>query len=337
MTSFDRNLKQPESWMWNIEVERELPMNSVLSIGYVGRRGLHLWEVFDINQPAAGALQANPGVATNALRPYRGFSEIQQEESVANSMYHALQISWNKHYASGFAFGSSYTYSKSDDNSSNYRDIVPDTYNTSNLWGPSEFDTRHAAIITWTYDLPFFKAQNTLAGKVAGGWQISGIAQFQTGTPCGVGTNNDFAGVGEFGSFGCGNEGQFWVLNGPVTTPGAFAGPTGSANSPKYFSTTTSSGAALFTQPAPGTFNLQKGIRDEIYQPGFQNWNLGLFKRFPLNEKIALQFRAEAYNFINHPNWGGLNFNPASAQFGEVTSKATSNPRNLQLSLRLDF
>jgi hypothetical protein len=340
MTSFDRNLKQPESWMWNVEVERELPMNSVLSVGYVGRRGLHLWEVFDINQPTAGALQANPGVATNALRPYNGFSEIQQEESVANSMYHALQVSWNKRYAAGFAFGFSYTYSKSNDNSSNYRDLVPDTYNTSNLWGPSEFDTRHAAIITWTYDLPFFKAQNTLAGKLAGGWQISGIAQFQTGTPCGVGTNNDFAGVGEYGSFGCGNpnsEGQFWVLNGPISTPGQFAGPTGNANSPKYFSTTTSGGAALFTQPAAGTFNLQQGIRDEIFQPGFQNWNLGLFKRFPLNEKLALQFRAEAYNFINHPNWGNLNYNPASSQFGEVTSKATSNPRNLQLSLRLDF
>lgn len=337
VTSYDRNLKQPESWNWNGTVEQQIGKDSILSVGYVGRRGLHQWEVYDINQPQAGAIQANPGVALNALRPYKGFAAIQQEESVGNSMYNALQVTFNKRYSSGFSYGASYAFAKSMDNSSNYRDIVPDTYDTANLWGPSEYDTRHALTVTWIYDLPFFKTQSTLASKVAGGWQISGIAQFQTGTPCGVGTNNDFAGVGEFGSFGCGNEGQFWVLNGPVTEPGLFAGPTGGANSPKYFATTTSSGAALFTQPAAGTFNLQNGVRDEIYQPGFQNWNLGLFKKFPVNERMAFQFRAEAYNFINHPNWGGLNFNPTSSQFGEVTSKATTNPRNLQLSLRLDF
>jgi hypothetical protein len=98
----------------------------------------------------------------------------------------------------------------------------------------------------------------------------------------------------------------------------------------------------LFTQPVAGSFNLQKGIRDEVYQPGFQNWNLGLFKTFPIRERMAFQFRAEAYNFINHPNWGGspssnINLNPTSAQFGEVTGKSNTNPRNLQLSLRFDF
>jgi hypothetical protein len=342
ITSYPRKMNQPESWNWNATVEQQLAKDTTLSVGYVGRRGLHEWTVFDINQPTAGAIQANPGVALNALRPYKGFAAIQQEESVSNSMYNALEIVLNKRYSSGFSYGLSYAFSKSMDNSSNYRDIVPDTYNTSNLWGPSEFDTRHALTITWIYDLPLFKGQNALASRLAGGWQISGSAQFQTGTPCGIGTNNDFAGVGEFGSFGCGSEGQFWLLNGPVSEPGNFAGPTGNASSPKYFATTTSSGAPLFTQPTAGTFNLQKGVRDEIYQPGFQNWNLGLFKTFPIRERMAFQFRAEAYNFINHPNWGGspssnINLNPTSAQFGEVTGKSNTNPRNLQLSLRFDF
>ena len=71
-------------------------------------------------------------------------------------------------------FGFSYTYSESLDNGSNYRDIVPDTYNTSNLWGPSEYDTRHIAIINYQYHLPFFKNQTTLAGKLIGGWDIVG-------------------------------------------------------------------------------------------------------------------------------------------------------------------
>ncbi len=218
---------------------------------------------------------------------------------------------------------------------SNYRDIVPDTYNTSNLIGPAEFDTRHAVVISYTYDLPFLKDQHSLAGKILGGWEINGTAQFQTGTPCGVGTNTDYARVGEYGSFGCGSEGQFWVLNGQPAILGGFAGPQGTGN--KYFATTTSGGTPLYTPPALGTFNLQSGVRDTIYQPGFQNWNLGLFKKIAITETKGFEFRAEAYNFINHSNWAAPNLTPTSTQFGEVTSKATSNPRQLQLSLRLFF
>jgi hypothetical protein len=100
----------------------------------------------------------------------------------------------------------------------------------------------------------------------------------------------------------------------------------------------TSSGAPIFTAPAAGTFNLQNGVRDLIYGPGFQDWNLSLYKKFALSSegKQNIEFRAEAYDFINHPNWSTPNFNPTSSQFGMVTSK-TSLARNLQLSLRFSF
>ncbi|MBV8550958.1 MAG: carboxypeptidase regulatory-like domain-containing protein [Acidobacteriaceae bacterium] len=329
MTTLNPNLNPPESWNWNFTVERELFWKTLLSVAYVGHRGLHAWDVYDINQPQVGSVQANPGVATNALRPYRGFAAIQEEESGVNSTYNALQISWSRRFAQGSTFSFAYTLSKSMDNSSNYRDIVPDTYNTSNLWGPSEYDSRQMAVITYTYVLPFFKNQSNLSGKLLGGWSITGIAQFQTGTPCGIGTNNDYAGVGEFGSFGCGSQGQYWVLNGTPTVTGGFAGPTGNASSAKYFT-------ANVTPPPAGSFNLQQGVRDSVYGPGFQNWNLGLFKTFQVNERSGFEFRAEAFDFINHPNWNTPNFNPTSSQFGEVTSK-TNLARNLQLSLRYNF
>ncbi len=282
VTTLARNMKPSESWNWNATFERQLFWKTVLSVAYVGHRGLHLPEVFDINQPTVGALQANPGDNVNYLRPYKGFASIQEEEGVADSMYNALQASWNRRFSSGFAFGVAYTFSKSMDNSSAYRDIVPDTYYTGNLWGPSEFDTRHAVTLNWIYDLPFFRHQSNLAEKVLGGWQISGLAQFQTGTPCGVGTNNDFAGVGEVGNLGCEGNTQFWVKNGTPTILGQFAI---NQNSPgQWFATTNSSGQAIFTAPPTGTFNLQPGIRDEIYNPGFQDWNMGLFKKFALNE-----------------------------------------------------
>jgi hypothetical protein len=311
----------------------------LLSIGYVGHRGYNGWDVYDINQVPAGTLQANPGVNINVLRPYKGFAVIQEEEGVVNSFYKSLQIGWQRRFTSGSMFQFSYTLSKSQDNSSNYRDIVPNTYNTSNLWGPSEYDARHMIVINYIYSLPFFKNTNKWSGKLLGGWQLSGTAQFQTGQPCGVGANTDYAGVSsnDLGSFGCGNEGQFWVMSGTPTILGNFAsGLNANSSSPKYFDT------SVFSAPAPGTFNTQPGVRDSIYGPGFQDWNLMLFKRFAINERNAVEFRAEAYDFINHPNWanitqtGGPNLNPTSGTFGEVTGKSNL-ARNLQLSLRYSF
>jgi len=157
-----------------------------------------------------------------------------------------------------------------------------------------------------------------------------------------VGTNNDYAGVNEVGSFGCGVEGQFWTMNGTPSILGQFANSSSSPN--QYFATTNSSGQPIFTAPAAGTFNLQKGVRDEIYGPGFQDWNLGLYKQFAFNERHGLQFRAEAFDVNNHPNWTALTatggtsgfYNPTSSTFGKVTAK-TGLSRNLQLSLRYYF
>lgn len=328
VTSFDRNTKPPEVYNWNVTLQQQFLWNSVMSVAYVGSRGLHEWQVYDINQPSAGALLANPGVNVNYLRPYKGFAAIQQNESAASSRYNSLQVTWSRNYASGFGYTFAYTLSKSMDNGSNYRDIVPDTYDTTNLWGPSEFDSRHSIVMSYSYDLPFLKDQSKMLGKLAGGWQLSGTIQFQTGAPCGVGANNDYAKVGEYGSFGCGNQGQFWVMNGTPTIIGGFAGSTGTGA--KWFD------PSVFSAPATGTFNLQQGVRGSIYQPGFQNWNLGLFKRFPINDKNGFEFRAEAYDFINHPNWSAANLNPTSSQFGEITGK-TNLSRNLQLSLRYWF
>src|ERR1035438_7929496 len=72
ITSLNPNLQPPVAWNWNLTGQFQLPLNSLLTVGYVGRRGLHIWDVYDINQPTVGALQANPGINVNALRPYKG-------------------------------------------------------------------------------------------------------------------------------------------------------------------------------------------------------------------------------------------------------------------------
>jgi hypothetical protein len=82
---------------------------------------------------------------------------------------------------------------------------------------------------------------------------------------------------------------------------------------------------------------LQNGVRDSVYSPGFDNWNLGLFKKFAVTERFGFQFRAEAFDTFNHPNLANVNLDPTnSATFGKVTGK-TDDARNLQLSLRFYF
>jgi hypothetical protein len=344
VTTQSKAFKNPEAWAWNFTVERELFWKSLLSVGYVARRGVHLQRESDINQPTLAVAAANPGVNINAIRPFKGFGSIRETDNVANSMYNSLQIAWNRRFSNTLQFGVSYTLSKSMDDGSNQRDVVPDTYNTSMLWGPSEFDARHIVIINYLYQLPFLRKQSGFAGKVLGGWQISGITQFQTGLPCSVAAANDYAGVGLDSNFGCGVNGQYWVVNGNPRIIGTF-GPSG-----QWFATTNPNGTPIFTAPAPGTFNTQR-VRDLIYQPGYQNWNMGLFKTIPVNERFRFQFRAEAYNVWNHPNWcsnSGCNgttnigLNPTNtATFGKVLSKGSGSSgqgeRNLQLSLRLEF
>ena len=104
----------------------------------------------------------------NYLRPYKGFSSIQQEQSDVNSTYNGLQAFWNSNFG-GSTLGIAYTFSKSMDNSSNYGDILPDSYNMSNLWAPSEYDIRNILIVDYLYALPFFKGDHHLVGQALGG------------------------------------------------------------------------------------------------------------------------------------------------------------------------
>jgi carboxypeptidase family protein/TonB-dependent receptor-like protein len=334
VTTQSKDFRNPEAWNWNASVQRELPWNLIANVGYVGRRGLHLQREANINQPTTATVAANPTVKNiDALRPYKGFGSIRETDNVASSKYNSLQTSLSRRFVNGLMFGVSYTLSKSMDDGSNQRDVVPDTYNTSMLWGPSEFDTRHILTINYLYELPFFRNQSNLVGKVLGGWQLSGITQFQSGVPCSAAQNKDFTGVGVDSNFGCGVNGQYFAWDGKLSYPHTFG-----ANGQWVCC------ASDFTAPPAGTFVTQQ-VRDIIYQPGFQNWNMGLFKKIPVNERVNFQFRAEAFNVWNHPNWCGssgcngttnINLDPSStANFGKVLTKGSE--RNLQLSLRAEF
>lgn len=318
--------KVPTAYNWNVTVQRALPLNSNLEVSYVGRVGLWLERTRNLNQLQTGTCPLGNcpgGVNYYALLPYKGYNQIQIAENAARSKYNGLNVAWNRRFAKGLSYGVSYTYSRSYDNASGRKDIVANAFDDRNYWGPSSFDTPHILVINWIWELPYHSKKG-LGGTLLGGWQITGITQAQSGTPFSVATTDDFAGIGQ-------SQGQAWQVNGSPNYPKAF-GPNG------WLAAKDASGNPFFTKPTLGTFS--NGYRNEFRGAGFTNWNLGLFKTFEFHERAGLTFRAEAFNWLNHPNLAGANggspnSNPTSSAFGTITTK--DSRRQLQLSLKLNF
>jgi hypothetical protein len=347
VTTQDPIFMNPEAWTWNAAIQRQLPASMTIEIAYVGRRGLHTQQELNLNALAPGSLIANPNTDANYLRPYKGYGTIRSTNNVGTSLYNALQIDLNRRFTNGLLFGLAYTWSKSTDNGSAQRDVLPDYSTRAMMYGYSSFDRRHLAVFNVIYELPFFKDKSTLKGKLLGGWQISEVTQFQTGTPVSVESQDDIAGVG---SSGTGNNGSTnggfntrWLINDKIPQTAQFANVTrvGSSSYENKFYYPFVVGQNIL-RPAPGTFSTQLS-RNIFFQPGFQNWNLGVFKSFNVTESQYATFRFEVFNWLNHPNWGdinsgtggGLNTNPTSALFGKITGKGSQ--RQLQLSLRYTF
>jgi hypothetical protein len=326
MTAIDPIFKHPTSYMWSAGMQRELPWGFVVDATYVGRRGLYLQRERNINQLAAGTVQANPGVNSAALRPYKGYGIIRLSENAGYSKYNSLQLTVDRRYLNGFKFGIAYTLGKSVDNASDKRTILFNTFDDTGMWGPSNFDRRHVLNFHYIYDLPFLKAQDTIVSKVLGGWQISGATFMRSGTPLWVTRGDDIAGVGD-------TVAQPWnqVSDPKENSNGQFSGGivNGVAVDQNFWFN-----PAAFTRPAPGTFG--NAPRNRIYNPGQYQWDIALFKNVRLRGTQTVQVRAEIFNFLNHPNLGGADSNPENATFGRVTGKDGSR-RDIQLSVRFLF
>ncbi|WP_239492812.1 carboxypeptidase regulatory-like domain-containing protein [Luteitalea sp. TBR-22] len=318
-TAQDLVFKHPTSYIWSAGVQREIPFGFILDVTYVGRRGLYLQRERNINQLPLGTLYQNPGVNIAALRPYKGYGVIRLSENAGRSIYNSLQISADRRYTNGLKVGFAYTLSKSEDNGSDKRNVLWNTYDDTIFWGPSSFDRRQILNFYYIYDLPIFRDQTTLMGNLLGGWQISGATFMRSGTPFTVGQSaQDIAGVGDAGF------GQPWSQTGPSSTNfQLYTGPG-----------TEALDTSVFVRPANGTFG--NSPRNAYYNPGEMQWDIALFKNFNMGGNRKLQLRAECFNFLNHPNLGGIDANPLSGTFGRITSK-DGNRRDVQLGVRVLF
>ena len=211
VTTQSRDFKNPEAWNWNFTVERELPFKSVLSVGYVGRRGLHLQREANINQPLPSVVAANPGVNLDALRPYKGYNSIRETDNVASSMYNALQLAWNRRFSQRLAVRRRlHAIARVMDDGSNQRDIIPNTYDAHDLWGPSEFE--YAARVHRQLPLrtAVLQGQQQARGQAPRRLADQRIDSVSVRHPDQLGRSTDYAGVGQDGSL-TGGIGQYWA------------------------------------------------------------------------------------------------------------------------------
>ena len=269
----------------------------------------------------------NKPLAPQFLRPIIGYNNISLTEPASSSNYHSLQVSVKRRFAKGLQIGGSWTWSKALD----YNDADGDTISTLvpvRVWNYSTatFDRTQNLVVNWLWDVPGPRSSNRLVKETLGGWQVSGVASFISGAPVAVNFTTTTA-VDITGSPT--DTARINIIANPIL-------PKDQRTFYRNFNT------AAFALPAIGTYG--NAPRTVLRGPGTNNWNIAIFKNFPLvKERLKMQLRSEFYNAFNHTQFTTWDttarFDPAgnqvNASFGQDTAAASA--RILQFSLRAYF
>ena len=318
---FQLNLRQPEGiaslraleydradpyvQQWDLTVQRQIVSDLMVEVAYVGTKGTKLASTVSPNNPKPG-----PG-AIQPRRPFPAISGLTSRESRHNSTYHAVQFKADKRFAHGLSFLTSYTFGKSLDDASNAfgaqgNGNIQDNDNIRAEHGRSAHDLRHNFVLSYIYELPFGRGKSIASGtnavsqQLIGGWQIAGITSLKSGLSSTPLVSLDTANTGQSGGGGIRPNavpGEYWRLDNP--TPG------------RFFNT-----AAFRVPPAFQYGNLGRGLVD---RPGTNNFDFSLLKRFPIREYHSLEFRAEFFDFFNHPLFNAPNLNVDNQNFGRIS------------------
>jgi hypothetical protein len=331
----DREGKVPMVTNYSLTVQHNAGWGVVVDAAYVASLGRHLYWNRDLNPIPAGAnfdsrnfdptLPGRP-LPPAFLRPLIGENSINVTEPASSSSYHSLQMTANRRFARGLQLGAAWTWSKAMDFNSTDTEAVS-TLVPARIWnyGLSAFDRTHVVKINWLYDLPSTPWKKGPAHWTLDGWEVSGIASFVSGAPLGIG----FTTVNAVDTTGTPSQGARVNVTGNPTLP------KGDRTFYQNFRTD------VFAAPAVGTFG--NAARSVIRGPGTNNFDIAIFKNFPVHEKIRFQFRAEMYNAFNHTQFTGLDttarFDNAGRQVNTRLGQFTTarDPRQIQLALRFYF
>ncbi len=337
--SYSQDFNTPSVYGWSLGVQHDLGKGLIGSATYVGNVGRHLIQSRNPNTLPYGArfLAQNqdatrPGypLPDNFFRTYPGYGDMTWYEWTGTSNYNALQASLNRRVSRGVNMGIAYTWSKSMDyGSGNYWQNSLPMFRPPRVWvyGKSTFDQTHVFTLNYVWDLPKLSthAPYTAVRLIFDNWQVSGITTFASGTPSGLSFTTspsvDLTG---------GGDGQRVIVTGRVPLS------RGDRSFGRWF--------ARENVALPGKGDPGNAPKDVFRGPGINNWEVSLFKNFPLgSEERRLQFRWEMYNVFNHTQYAGVTtaarFNAQGQQinslFGQVSS--ARDPRIMQGSLRFTF
>jgi hypothetical protein len=310
--------KTPYVDEWEASVQQELTGNMALEVSYLGSRGRQLQRWINLaNQPV-------PGTSAIPLRsPFPEFGLFQGAANVGYSKYNSLGLKLTRRYSAGLTVLGAYTFSKSTDNGSGIRTLGTDPLNPQNSYclscedGPSVFDQRHRFVASTVYDLPFgpgrkYLSEGTL-GRVIGGWKLTSVVTIGSGFPLTIGAGEDTANIGN-----CCRPNRDFSADTKIDNP----------TIAKWFNT------GAYSRAPNGTFGTAG--RSEVIGPGIMNWDFSTSKDFHITSSDYIQFRFEAFNFLNHPNWGDPNTTFNSVAFGTINSTRTEM-RRLQFGLKFVF
>jgi Carboxypeptidase regulatory-like domain/TonB dependent receptor len=304
---------------WNLNVQHAISPSLGVMVGYFGSKGTHLRILRNMNQAGAGK---QPFVALSPSSPIRPGtllgSNLNDIDSGSNSNYNALWLTLTKRLSHNFQFDTSYTYSKSlDDNSLTSVNTpgVQDSFNIRGDYGPSDFDARHRVVLSGLYDLPF------KGHRASEGWELGLIFQAQSGNPLNIITSN---------SGFTGNQTVRPDVAGPIVVTG---------NPDQWFAN-----PSVFVFPGTGTAVTRFGnlSRNAVTGPDFINADFSVIKNTKITETTNLQFRADMFDVLNHPNFGNPGRVLGTSTFGVVSNTRAptgdfGSSRQIQFALKFQF
>jgi hypothetical protein len=331
--------KQPYTDSYSVTVSQKTPWSSLLEVAYVGNHSHDLQNTAgygsNINLVPVGAMLSatNPALANpNNYRPFLGYGDLNQATNNLYANYNAMQITW-AHQASRATIQLNYTYGKAlgivSPNGTTLGAVQAtlDPFNLRNNYGEQPGDRRHLFNASYSINLPSPFHGNKFAAGAINGWQLSGITQLESGANLTYNTtgnnyNMQLNGAILPGTQGISNpDGSHGIAIGNQSILGTNAiqlnpiltcNPTANLKPHQYINGNCFAVPTAVGQNGPA-------LLPAVYGPAFFNSDLGLFKNFQIKESMKLQFRVQAYNFLNHPLWSFPTGTNLTLQFNQAT------------------
>jgi hypothetical protein len=315
-------------YQFNVALQYSLPLKSTLEVAYVGNRG---YDEFAENAGNQVPFGLDGSVATN--RPYPLWSGITVGSQVARSWYNALQLKYEKHLTKGWYALAAYTFASAIDQAgawgANTSPQISNDFAAEN--GPQAQTPRRNFTFANTYELPFGRGRrfgsnwNRGTDYVLGGWRLANILTVHTGLPLNVTLSSSGVNPANNQNY------KFLNLNGGTLRPNRVGNPqTGISPEVNRLDFLNTAAFQVQTVNTPGNSS-----RDVALGPGAATLDLSLAKQFPITERQAAEIRLEAFNSLNHTNFGNPGTTFGSSTFGVISS--AGSPRIVQMAIRFRF